>query len=68
MARDKLVCRHVRLVAGPEVLRSVGPALADLHRDADSQAVVGIESRGFLLGPLTAVALFRSQMGSSRGA
>lgn len=40
-----------------DVLRSVGPALADLHRTASPQVVVGIESRGFLLGPLAAVAL-----------
>lgn len=40
-----------------DVLRSVGPALADLHREADPQVVVGIQSRGYLLGPLAAVSL-----------
>lgn len=41
----------------PVVLASVGPALAELHTDANADIVVGIDALGFLLGPLTAVAL-----------
>ena len=40
-----------------DVLRSVGPSLAELHHESDADVVVGIASRGFLIGPLTAVAL-----------
>jgi len=40
-----------------EVLREVGPALADLFRDAEPTVVVSPEVTGFLLGPLVASAL-----------
>jgi adenine phosphoribosyltransferase len=40
-----------------EVLAEIGPALADLHREAHPTVVLGIEARGFLLGPLVATAL-----------
>jgi adenine phosphoribosyltransferase len=41
----------------PELLRELGPALADLHAARRPTVVLGIESRGSLLGPLTAAAL-----------
>lgn len=41
----------------PELLRDTGHALADLFHDSDITAVMGIESRGFILGPLVAVNL-----------
>ena len=41
----------------PDVLRSLGPSLAELHRESDPEIVVGIQSQGFLLGPLVAVSL-----------
>jgi len=41
----------------PELLRELGPALADLHAARRPTIVVGIESRGSLLGPLAAAAL-----------
>lgn len=40
-----------------ELLGMLGPALAGLHADADPTVVVGIETRGFVLGPLTALRL-----------
>ena len=43
--------------ADPEILREIGPALADLHRDARSTLIAGVEAVGFLLGPLVATAL-----------
>ena len=41
----------------PELLASVGPALADLFADAAPTLVVSPEVTGFLVGPLVAVAL-----------
>ena len=38
----------------PDLLRDLVSALADLHRDGDPSVVVGIESRGLLLGALVA--------------
>jgi adenine phosphoribosyltransferase len=38
-------------------LRDIGAALAGLHREAAPTVVIGIESSGFVLGPLVAVAL-----------
>jgi adenine phosphoribosyltransferase len=43
--------------ADPEILRRLGPALAELHRHDDPTVVAGVEATGFLLGPLVAVAL-----------
>ncbi len=40
----------------PALLSALGPALAVLH-DERPTLVVGIESKGFILGPLTATAL-----------
>jgi len=37
--------------ADPEILREIGPALADLHRDARPTLIAGVEAVGFLLGP-----------------
>lgn len=41
----------------PDVLRSVGASLAELHTESDPNVIVGIASQGFLLGPLAAVVL-----------
>jgi adenine phosphoribosyltransferase len=41
----------------PEVLRGLGPALADLVEDADPQVVLAPQSRGTLLGALVAAHL-----------
>ena len=43
--------------ADPDLLREIGPALAELHGNAEPTLVAGIEAMGFLLGPLVAVAL-----------
>jgi adenine phosphoribosyltransferase len=43
--------------ADAEILRDIGPALAGLHKDGEPTLVAGIESLGFLLGPLVATAL-----------
>jgi len=43
--------------AAPHVLSHLGPALADLHREAAPTLVTGVESRGFLIGSLVAIAL-----------
>jgi adenine phosphoribosyltransferase len=39
------------------VLRDIGPAMADLFRDAEPTVVVSPEVTGFLVGPLVACAL-----------
>src|SRR5918995_1466884 len=41
----------------PELLAALAGGLADLHRDAQPTVVVGVESRGSLLGPITALEL-----------
>jgi adenine phosphoribosyltransferase len=41
----------------PDLLASVGPALADLYADAAPTLVISPEVTGFLVGPLVAVAL-----------
>ncbi|MDI2126718.1 phosphoribosyltransferase family protein [Yinghuangia seranimata] len=41
----------------PELLGLLGPALADLHSARKPTVVAGIETRGLVLGPLTALAL-----------
>lgn len=41
----------------PEILRDVGPALADLFRDEAPELVLGPERSGYLLGPLVAHSL-----------
>jgi adenine phosphoribosyltransferase len=41
----------------PELLRDTASALGDLHRDSGITVVAGIESRGFTLGGVTAMAL-----------
>lgn len=41
----------------PDLLCQLGPALAELHRDAQPSVVLGVETRGMLLGPLVAVHL-----------
>ncbi len=41
----------------PALLAELGPALAGLFRDDDPTVVLGLESRGCLLGPLVAVQL-----------
>jgi adenine phosphoribosyltransferase len=41
----------------PDLLASVGPALADLYSDAEPTLVISPEVTGFLVGPLVAVAL-----------
>lgn len=41
----------------PELLRELGPALAELFADEQPNVVLGPESRGSLLGPLVAVSL-----------
>jgi adenine phosphoribosyltransferase len=38
----------------PELLQGMGSALAALFGDAEPTAVIGLEARGFLLGPLVA--------------
>lgn len=43
--------------ARPDLLAELGPALADLHRDASPSIVVGMASRGTLLGSLVALHL-----------
>jgi adenine phosphoribosyltransferase len=43
--------------ADASLLRELGPALANLHREGDPTLVAGIESYGFLLGPLVATDL-----------
>jgi adenine phosphoribosyltransferase len=43
--------------ADPDLLREIGPALAELHSAAEPTLVAGIEALGFLLGPLVAVEL-----------
>jgi adenine phosphoribosyltransferase len=40
-----------------ELLRLLGPALAELHADERPTVVAGIETRGLVLGPLTALHL-----------
>ena len=41
----------------PALLASLGPLLASLHADADPTVVLGTDARGFITGPLSAVAL-----------
>lgn len=41
----------------PELLRTLGPSLAALHTGAQPTVVAGIETRGLVLGPLTALSL-----------
>lgn len=41
----------------PELLRMLGPSLAELHADAAPTVVAGIETRGLVLGPLAALSL-----------
>lgn len=41
----------------PGLLRTLGPALAELHADARPTVVAGIETRGLVLGPMAALAL-----------
>ncbi|MGC0420489.1 phosphoribosyltransferase family protein [Embleya sp. AB8] len=41
----------------PELLALLGPGLGALHADLGATVVVGIETRGLLLGPITALAL-----------
>lgn len=41
----------------PELLRDLGPALARLFEDGRPTVVLGLESRGCLLGPLVALAM-----------
>ena len=41
----------------PELLRDLGPALASLFEDSRPTVVLGLESRGCLLGPLVALSL-----------
>lgn len=41
----------------PDILASVGVALADLFRSEEPTVVVGIEAHGMLLGPLAATSL-----------
>lgn len=41
----------------PGLLSAIGGALAELHREERASVVVGIEARGFLLGPLVALRL-----------
>jgi adenine phosphoribosyltransferase len=43
--------------ADPDVLKRLGPALAELHRHEEPSLVAGVEATGFLLGPLVATAL-----------
>ena len=43
--------------ADPDLLGEIGPALAELHGNAEPTLVAGIEALGFLVGPLVAVAL-----------
>jgi adenine phosphoribosyltransferase len=43
--------------ADPDLLRDIGPALAELHRNAEPTVVAGIEALGFLVGPLVAISL-----------
>lgn len=41
----------------PEVLAMLGPGLGALHEDARPTLIVGIETRGLVLGPITALHL-----------
>jgi len=43
--------------ADASILAELGPALANLYRDESPTIVVGIEARGFVIGPLAALAL-----------
>ncbi|PPK71122.1 phosphoribosyltransferase family protein [Actinokineospora auranticolor] len=41
----------------PDLLRDLGPALAGLFADTEPTVVLGLQSRGFIIGPLVAAAL-----------
>ena len=41
----------------PGLLRDIGSSLADLFREQDPTAVMGVEARGFIVGPLVAASL-----------
>lgn len=43
--------------ADPQILREIGPALAALFADAEPTVIVGLQSRGTLLGALVAAHL-----------
>jgi adenine phosphoribosyltransferase len=53
-------CHHAEVSAwwrDPGLLSDIGSSLADLFRGRGVTAVLGVEARGFVLGPLVAVGL-----------